>query len=383
MAPPTACHTLTANPTQLKSIHDGNYSKTTYPKAPKRRRSREEPVEVRKKVRKGNMVPRSQRCLLVEIFQEYGLLENILSNLCSDDLLALLLSSRSIHETIVPQSGSLDNLLGRLGCSGKGVKIRRKHHRKSCFFDAYNCTEYVTCGATHDSVESRPCIKCKVTTCDECRIHCVYQSIFEKPCEDDELPNFSGFVMLSSSEVPILSPHHLAVDQSGPQWQEPTAGMVTPHHDQGFIDIPYDEDSYGPPECVERLLDLDLGRHTVAGPESSSLAAPSPVLKALHRVTEQRKRWFCDSCLPSDVEKRREGCQTYMCQCSLRSRFLDRWLCLRCYEAEEAALATAFVNHTERCSCGQQSGSELCLWCWGTIFRPNTEHGTQLEPQAD
>ncbi|KAI2483209.1 hypothetical protein Ptr902_05526 [Pyrenophora tritici-repentis] len=376
MAPPSACHTLTANSHQLKNTHDGDYPKTTYPKVPKRRRSRGGLVEMRKKYRKGNLVAQSPRCPLLEVFQEYGLLENILSNLSSDDLLALLLSSKSIHGAIVPQSGSLENLLGRLSCSGKGVKIRKKYHKKSCFFDAYNCTEHVTCGATQNGVESKPCVKCKVTTCDECRIHCVYQSIFEKPCEDDELPNFSGFVMLSSSEVPILSPHHLAVDQSEPYWQKPTAGLVAPHHDQGFIDIPCDEDSYGPPECVERLLDVDLGQHNLAGPGSSSVAAPSPVLKSLHKVTERRKRWFCDTCIPSDIEKRREGCQMYTCQCSLRSRFLDRWLCLRCYEAEEATLSTAFPNHTKHCSCGQQSGRETCLWCWGEILRPDIDHNT-------
>jgi len=377
MAPPSACQTLTANSTQLKKIHDGDYPKTTYPKAPKRRRSREGRVEMRKKCRKGKVVGPRPPCLLLKVLQEYGLLENILSNLCSDDLLALLLSSKSIHETIVPQSGSLENLLGRLRCSGKGVKIRRKRHRKSCFFDTYKCTEHVSCGATQDGVEAQPCVKCKVTTCNECRIHCVYQSIFEKPCEYDELPNFSGFVLLSSSEVPILSPHHLAIDQSEPQWQEPTAGLVAPHHDQGFLDIPCDEDSYGPPECVEHLLDLDLGQHTLAGVESSSVAAPSPVLKALHRVTEQRKRWFCDACLPPAAEKRRQGCQPNMCQCSLRSRFLDRWLCLRCYEAEEAALATTFSNHIQHCSCGQQAGSEVCLWCWGNIMRPDADRNIQ------
>jgi hypothetical protein len=271
----------------------------------------------------------------MEVFHEYGLLELIVSNLYPDDLLALLLCSKATHETIAPQPGSLENLLGKLKCSGKGVQIRNKRHKKSAFFYAYDCTESIKCGAKASDTERRPCVKCRVSTCDECRIHCVYQSIYETPCDKDELPNFSGFILLSPSEIPILSPHHMASDDTGPQWQDPSHSSHAPHHDQGFIDVPFDEDSFGLPESVKDLLELDLGNHTLAASASSSVAHPSPVLRALYQTTEQRKRWFCDECLPSDVILNRKAPQASQCQCTLRHRFLDRWLCLRCYEKEE------------------------------------------------
>jgi hypothetical protein len=121
------------------------------------------------------------------------------------------------------------------------------------------------------------------------------------------------------------------------------------------------------PECVEELLELDLGSHTLAASPSSSVAHPSPVLRALYQITEQRKRWFCDECLPSSVSESRKGLQDSQCQCTLRNRFLDRWLCLRCYEVEESNLDATFADHKERCACGQKAGNKTCLWCWGEV----------------
>ncbi|KAF5845197.1 hypothetical protein GGP41_001265 [Bipolaris sorokiniana] len=226
--------------------------------------------EKRKKSRHDSAAGSAPPCPLLVALREYGLLENVLSCLCPDDLLALLLCSKSIYQTLVPQPGSLENLLGKLRCSGKGVRIRRERHVKSSFFYAYECSEYVECGAIDGVAESRPCTNCKVTTCNECRIHCVYQSIFEKPCEDDELPNYSGFILLSPSEIPILSPHHLKDNLTTPQWQAPSPATSAPYHDQGFIDVPLEEESFGPPECVDDFLNLNLGTCTFAGPVASN-----------------------------------------------------------------------------------------------------------------
>ncbi|KAF1942980.1 hypothetical protein EJ02DRAFT_344194 [Clathrospora elynae] len=318
-------------------------------------------------------------CSLTRIIRQYGLLETLVSNLCSDDLLALLLSSKSIYQAIAPRPGSLENLLGRLRCSGKGIRIRQKHHKNSIYFFMYGHTEYIQCGATTKGsrIESRPCINCKVNTCDECRIHCVYQSNFEKPCEEDELPNFSGFVLLSPHETPILSPHHLAMDHAGPRWQDPSNGQAGPYHDQGFIDVPFDDDTFGPPENVKGILNLNLGRHTLADSTSSSIPDPSPVLKAIHRTTEQRKRKFCDSCLPPQLSQHGKGIRATLCQCTLKNRFLDRWMCLRCYEAEELVLSKVYPNHLEQCGCERQLDRELCLWCWGLVALPMIEPSTQ------
>jgi hypothetical protein len=313
-----------------------------------------------------------QTCPLAVIFREYGLLETILMGLGPDDLLALLLSSKRIHQTLIPRPGSLENLLGKLRCSGRGVKIRNQRHKKSTFFYAYECTEYVRCGETNlgQSVKTKPCVRCKVTTCDECRIHCVYQSNFEKPCDEDELPNFSGYILLSAPEVPILSPHHLVLDEATPKWQDPSAGRAEPYHDQGSIDVPFEDDAFGPPEDVDALLDLDLGlgRYALAGSAHSNVVNPSPVLRALYQVSEQRKRNFCDTCLPLEFAKKSKDCGSTVCQCTLRSHFLDRWLCLRCYETEEDFIAKAYPDHLQQCGCEQHAGDTICMWCCGSVL---------------
>ncbi|KAL6165103.1 hypothetical protein ACJQWK_08352 [Exserohilum turcicum] len=346
----------------------------------KRQRSPTPMCERRKKSRQDSAAGPAPSCLLLVALREYGLLENIVSCLCPGDLLALLLCSKSIHEALVPQAGSLQNLLGKLRCSGKGVQIRKQRHVKSTFFYAYECSEYVECGATDGCAKSRPCANCKVTTCDECRIHCVYQSIFEKPCDDDELPNYSGFVLLSPSEIPILSPHHLADNAATPRWKAPSPGRSLPYHDQGFIDVPFDEENFGPPECVEEFLDLDLGKHTFAGSAVSNVAHPSPVLRALYDTTERRKRRFCDAHLPSDLLKHQDDLSPHWCRCSLRSRFLDRWLCLRCYENEETTISKTYPDHVAHCRCGSTKGRAICLWCRGEILQP---HAQEPQPESE
>lgn len=330
-------------------------------------------IEAHKKTRNNSPAESRQGCPIIEVFHQYGLLEMIVSSLYPDDLLALLLCSRSTHEAILPQPGSLENLLGKLKCSGRGVHVRNKRHKKSTFFYAYDCTETIKCGAKESTTECRPCARCKVSTCDECRIHCVYQSIYETPCDEDELPNFSGFILLSPLEVPILSPHHMDSDEAGSQWQDPSNSLQAPYHDQGFIDVPFEEDSFGLPESVEDLLEMDLGSHTLAASASSSVAHPSPVLRALYQTTEQRKRWFCDECRPSIATQGQESPQASQCQCTLRNHFLDRWLCLRCYETEEHDLDASFVDQKERCACGRQDGTKTCLWCWGEVVHPMFE----------
>ncbi len=322
-------------------------------------------------------------CPLIRIVQQYGLLEAIVSNLFPDDLLALALSSKSIYNAISPRSGSLENLLGRLSCPGRGIEIRNRCHRKSTFFYAYECHEFIRCGGTRGvrEIESRPCAGCKVTTCDECRIHCVYQSICEKPCDPDDLHNFSGFVLLSPFEVPILSPHHLAFDlpPQGKPWQDPAKGQGGPYHDQGFLDVPFEDDAFGPPEFVEDVLNLNLGQHSLRSSISSNVPDPSPVLKAFYLITEQRKRYFCNFCVPTTLKKHCEGNQDKICECTLRGRFLSRWLCLRCYEAEEAAIVKAYPIHQEECHCAQGDELTICLWCNGVVSEHEEVENTDLD----
>ncbi|KAH9882034.1 hypothetical protein J1614_001205 [Plenodomus biglobosus] len=230
----------------------------------RKRRSNSDVARVCKKTKSDPPPTKSSVCPLLRVMQQYGLLLSIVLNLSPEDLLALALSTKALYQAIAPRIRSLQNLLGRMPCPGRGIQIRQRHHQISEYSDPNRCTQYVACASASTSrrVETRPCVGCRVNTCDECRIHCVYQSIYEESCEEDELPNFSGFVMLNASEVPILSPNHL--NSNGTSWQDPSKHEGRPYHDQGFIDLPFDEKDYGPPECVENILSLDLGINSLA-----------------------------------------------------------------------------------------------------------------------
>ncbi|KZM25488.1 hypothetical protein ST47_g3352 [Ascochyta rabiei] len=294
-----------------------------------------------------------------------------------------------------PRPGSVDNLLSKLRCSGNGVAVRKRHHKRSTFFYAYECTEYAYCSTTsrRSNVESRPCISCKVTTCDECRIHCVYQSIYEAPSDPNDLPNFSGFVLLDPFEVAILSPHHLPRELAGlPAWRNPaTDSTAGPYHDQGFLDMPLDSDQAAAPEKISDVLDIDLGIVSLrTWSASSQFGFPSPVLRSLCKTVEERKLMLCEFCsmeapkgykaivpelprlpwLSKQIDRSAQVLRE--CHCSLRSRILDRWQCVKCYENEESTMRSiasiAPGSDTCMCRCGHYAKRAVCMWCWGDII---------------
>jgi len=339
---------------------------------------------------------------LVTIFQQYGLLEAVVSNIHAHDLLALALTSKTLHKAIASCPESMENLLGRVRCSGMGVQIRAIRHQNSTYtqqVDTYHCTEYVVCGsATHRYVESQPCITCQVATCDECRIHVVYQSIYQPPDDPDdpaELPNFSGFVLLCPDEQAILSPHHLPSGDSEelPRWRDPSLGQGGPYHDQGILDTPIESTVFGAPECIEDILDLDLGLQSLKSTSRDSrYGSPSPVLWSLSNVVEKRKIRLCTTCIEHCDAKKRllvhephrrssrlssrlptppDETPLQECHCTLRERFLDRWLCLQCYLVEESAMSLCSMSKTKRgaqCSCTEPATRVLCLWCRGEVM---------------
>ncbi len=328
-------------------------------------------------------------CPFIKIFQQYGLLQSIVSSLRPSDLFALMLSNKTIYNAIFPRPESLENILGRLCCSGKGVEIRKKVHKKLPPIEGYVCTENVLCASetTDRNVLTKPCIRCKLNTCDECRIHCTYQSYCETSGESDELPYFSGFVLLEEAEVPILSPGHLneEITAAVQPWKNPSIDQVAPYHDSGFLDVPFNDDATAPPEYIPDILDLTLGQNSLATyPTTSHIPYPSPVLRALCQVVEGRKIPTCHSCVRTQgsISTDSTDSPTVLeigglnpCRCTLRNRVLERWLCLRCFVKEEEVLANAsqlLPNSTsDMCDCGNYADHVLCMWCMGEISDPN------------
>ena len=361
----------------------------------------------------------SPACPLTRILREYGLLESVISCLFPSDLLSLALSSKAIYNAIMPRPESLDNLLSIIPCSGNGTNIRQHKHKKSQYFYVYNCNEFAQCSSApghHLNIESRPCISCRVTTCNECRIHCVYQSIYDAPTDPEDLPNFSGFVLLDPFEVAILSPLHLPSQFDDPPtpccvWRNPA--IAGPYHDQGFLDMPLEAQQAGTPQRIDDVLDVDLGRTSLTTwSASSQFGFPSPVLYTLCDVAEKRKLFLCEHCF-QDAPKGYRAIMPALpkmqwlnesldlsakslegCHCSLRSRILDRWQCVKCYEGEALTVNTIHDNaptsEKRQCRCGSNCKRLLCMWCWGEVIegrevfeRVYVEQGAHTRVQAE
>ncbi|KAF2010135.1 hypothetical protein BU24DRAFT_71491 [Aaosphaeria arxii CBS 175.79] len=313
-------------------------------------------------------------CQLICILQQYGLLVGITKHLFPKDLHALAATSKATYNAIFPRNTSRCSLLKKMPCDGRGVAIRNDLHKRSQF--SQGAVESNQCGtvAKNRKVESRPCVKCKVTTCDECRIHCVYQSIRHPADEPDEFDNYSGFVLLDETEMGVLSHSHMFANDDLPngaaRWGE------LPHHDQGFLDIPLDSPTFVSPVEIEELISMDLGMRPIAAEVSSGIAHPSSILRAFWDITEKRKRPCCKTCLSNFV---RRGDKTHtVCDCTLKSQFLDRWLCLRCYQLEQKTVEESTEGVADElsglCNCGETLDDEtervICLWCYGEVTNP-------------
>lgn len=319
---------------------------------------------------------------LVKLLSQYSIIESIAANIFPCDLYALAATAKTIHSAIFVKPESRVNLLKKMTCDGLGIHIRNEHHRKSEYFYTYNCKEHLRCGSEKldQNVEQRPCVICDKMTCDECRIHCVYQSILQPATDPDELPNYSGFALLEEYEMGILSPAHLNVG-AGEELQH----WTTPHHDEGFLDIPLESSVSELPVVIDNLLDIDLGNYDLHSDESSSLANPSSITRAFCRVTEARKRSFCAACYVQHISNSNGKCQqgklkinqascdltktlsSMLCDCTLRKRFLDRWLCLKCYLKEMDNVEHG--QHSCNCDVPFDQGPKrtLCLWCLGEV----------------
>ncbi|CAI6342230.1 unnamed protein product [Periconia digitata] len=319
-------------------------------------------------------------CRLLKILGQYGLLASIAGNLLPRDLFALAATSKSTYETIFPCKESRTNLFAKMACAGRGVALRRLHHQKSIYFTQYKCEEYAQCQAeSHtETSKSKPCEVCLQTTCDECRIHCVYGSIQQPAEATDELPELSGFALLAPEEMRLLTPAHMGLT---------TVASTMPCHDQGFLDIPIESTEDAKVEYIDDILDFDLGRGALRLSNSSTASHPSPVIQAFWDVTENRKRRICAECYEETRSRQNITGPPHSCCCTLRTVFVDRWLCLPCYQAEQRNLQATFPTSRKWCGircqpCGtslQKSASCLmCLWCWGIVADPTLEDGTPL-----
>jgi hypothetical protein len=241
--------------------------------------------------------------------------------------------------------------------------------------------------------ESRPCVDCGINTCDECRIHVFYNSLTEDS-GFDKRRWWAGFYFLQPSAIAVYP----TKDSDNSAWHRPIEEML-PLHDQGRVHIPLNLNigAIGDPEPIARMLDLDLGTRQFISPRGRTQFPYSgdSIVSFLNMIVNKRKDLACPSCYQ---ERQKKG--VVPCSCTLRKRFLDRWLCATCYIKEDKADEDLRCHvpitdeigqgHVHVCDCGAELAPEvrpkvMCNWCKGEIERPTqgTEDAAASENEEE
>ena len=261
------------------------------------------------------------------------------------------------------------NLLAKTLCPGRGLELRKKIH---CSCAGKGFSPSIGCaGATGFNVQSRPCHGCGINTCDECRIHVLYQVFTQDPGIDMHRW-WAGYLFLNPRVVAIYPPKN----EDNALWNLP-ADQMMPLHDQGHFHVPINIIAVADPEPIARMLDINLGRHAIEPRGRTTFPySGRPVVSDLVDIQKSRLERMCHACF-----ERHQAQKLPPCSCTLRKRFLDRWLCIPCYMKEDES-DTALVeiedlgddqySITRVCECGAPLNEEkdwinICGWCKGTV----------------
>jgi hypothetical protein len=278
------------------------------------------------------------------------------------------------------------NLLTKTLCPGLGYAAREHFHcpcTSKTFQSTIGCTRF-----GHD-IESRPCAECGINTCDECRIHVFYNPRTEDPGLDQRRW-WAGYFFLEPLATAVYPPKNTK-DKA---WHLPIKEMKS-LHDQGRVHIPLAIPAVGDPEPIDRILDMNLGRRHGITPLGRTEYPYSgfQIVSDLNLVINRRKELVCGSCYEQNQEQGQP-----QCSCTLRKRFLNRWVCIPCYfkekEADQAMRSRTAVDddsphgHHHLCGCGAELADDyeprvLCNWCKGEVIVAEDEDVTDVETETE
>ncbi|KAF2029683.1 hypothetical protein EK21DRAFT_112726 [Setomelanomma holmii] len=153
---------------------------------------------------------------------------------------------------------------------------------------------------------------------------------------------------------------------------------MKPHHDQGRLHVPFAIKVIADPEPLDRLLDLDLGsRHITPKGRTEPPFQGENLVSVFIMFEGIRKKMICIPCF----RYYQKNYSHPKCSCTLRKRFLERWLCIVCFIDEQVANAELSQQDiTEEdgdvierlCGCGtpitlEAGYMEICNWCRGHV----------------
>jgi hypothetical protein len=270
------------------------------------------------------------------------------------------------------------NLLTKTLCSGRGSDARLSSH---CPCKTREWHQNVGCGGDGYDVTSKPCAECGINTCDECRIHVVYQVFMQDPGLDNRRW-WAGYFFTGPTAFAIHPPKGTDADDS--IWHLP-ADLMKPHHDQGRFHVPLHVSAMADPEPLDRILDINLGKHHITPVGRIAIPYEGDNLVMFFQIVAQgRRELVCEPCF----EEHQADGNFKPCACTMRNRFLDRWVCVPCYEKESSADAELMKRylpekytghiHSRLCRCDRKitcgdTYKVVCNWCHGQVDSNLTE----------
>jgi hypothetical protein len=307
--------------------------------------------------------------------------------LLPDDLVAMMATCKAFNSHIrMDKTQVKANLLKKTLCPGLGLAARLANQ---CPCKTRGWHSYAGCGGDGHDVSSKPCVVCGINTCDECRIHVVYQTFMEDPGLNSRRW-WAGYLLDFPYPFSLLPPEGNA-DAS---WHLPE-DLTRSHHDEGRFHIPLHVGAIADPEPLDRILDMNLGCHTIT--PFGRTAAPfdgENVVSFFEAAASSRRELLC---LPCVEQHRRNNFKP--CSCTFRRHFLDRWTCLPCHAKEtkqEAQMRMTRIisdpkephGHAIACRCGtritQNDDYEaICLWCSGLIPDSNGDDDSNENDAKD
>jgi hypothetical protein len=326
-------------------------------------------------------------CQLSELevcLSQYDIMRRIASNITSVDLFRLSTVSKSARNSINNTEAGYQNINAQTMCDGFGVWSRSKIAHAYWHLTFPNAGLLMpVCGAHDKSVESRPCVQCHRVVCNNCRIHCTY-SLGYKSVDDQQLAgrerelgpqDGAYYIVLNNPFLEALKEPH----------DDKTKDLTILHpHDKG-VDPDRNVD-------IENVITQNLGM------ESELVSYPSKMQRFYNRL---RSRYVCRDCHATHGEGMtvaglgpKPG--NFYCSCTLKNRFLDRWLCLPCHDADmdddfehAMQLVSCLESMVSMCACGVQftasangpgNRKEICSWCEGEVLEARWRTG--FKPQV-
>ena len=313
---------------------------------------------------------------------QYDIVRRVAGNLRTVDLFRLACTSKSAWNSIKESNDSWTNLNNMTQCDGYGVQYRRsgreayeresRRNRHGIIF-----ANSIKCGAdASSSAETKLCVSCCRAVCDECRIHVAYNGVLT--------PAVCGCNGLHSPVCPrrqqircvtFLDNSHVYEIDIRSDFGLSAGAVLAPDHGK-----------------LKRSIGLSIEKAINAPLESLTRTSIGDTALML---INSRVRQVCRPCLENDgwgfkdLKMSHPDTQTplgsYRCKCTLRSRFLDRWICIPCYKTETGESIEALRQEkygyvfSGYCACGKvvttyrafedsrdlALGRLFCMWCGG------------------